>query len=82
MDDKNKINDNDLEQISGGQIFYAKGISGSDPDKPWEVVNEKGEVIDRADSKEYAIWLAGKHNVNFEEVDWKKLCEMRGQNTN
>ncbi len=79
MNEKNRINEEELESVSGGAIFYAEGISGSDPANKWEVVNDKGEVLDRTDSKEKAIWLAGKNNVNFDEVTWEDLRKMRGE---
>ncbi len=78
-DEKNKLTDEEIENVSGGQIFYAKNISNADPDKLWEVLNEKGEVVDRAETRDKAIWLAGKHDVNFEEVKWEDVQKMRGQ---
>ena len=78
MTEKNRINDEELNNVSGGCIFYAKDISNNDPERLWEVLNEKGEVLDRADTREKAIWLAGKHGVNFDEVNWNDVIKMRG----
>ncbi len=79
MTEKNRLDNDELEKIAGGELFYAKDISNNDPNKLWEVLNSKGEVLDRAGSQNEAIWLAGKHNVSYDEVEWKKVQEMRGQ---
>ncbi|MCR4739430.1 MAG: bacteriocin [Lachnospiraceae bacterium] len=38
MADMKKINDDELDQVSGGYIFNAAGVEGT-PDFPWEVLN-------------------------------------------
>ncbi|MCR4909440.1 MAG: hypothetical protein K5985_11475 [Lachnospiraceae bacterium] len=78
MNDMNRLNDNALDQVSGGAIFEASGISGHDPKNPWEVLNEKGEVLDRAATRDDAIWLAGKNGVSRDEVTWDDVLKMRG----
>ena len=42
-----KLGDDQLEEVTGGVIFNASGIIGSDPNMPWEVLdNRNGNVND------------------------------------
>ena len=72
-----KLNDEELEQVSGGAIFNASGISGSDPGNPWEVLDGNGNVKGRYPTREMAIYNAGKMNVDFFEVSWDQVQAMR-----
>ncbi len=77
---KRKLSDDDLDQVSGGEIFNAVNISGHDLNNPWEVLNEKGEVIGRAPTRDDAIWLAGNKGVSSREVKtWEEVEQMRRQ---
>lgn len=84
MDNKNIINDNDLGKTSGGVIFNATGISGADPDKPWEVLDDKtgnNIYIDGVkqvfETREKAVEAAKKIGANHMEVNWNQVLQMR-----
>lgn len=73
-----KIIDEKLNNVSGGYIFHAKDISGADPNKPWELINEKGEVVGRYESRDLAIYNAGYNHENMMEINWDQLLQLRG----
>ncbi len=82
MDDKmiRKLSEDDLDQVSGGQIFDASNIIGHEDGRPWEVLNDKGEVVGRASNRDEAIWIAGQRGVSRDEVKtWDEVRKMRGQ---
>ncbi len=71
--------DDELDKVAGGAIFDASGICGSDPERPWEVLDDKGEVVGRAASRFDAIGLAVSMGVNYNEVGWDDVLRMRGK---
>ena len=71
-----KLLDNDLKNITGGYIFNANGIIGADKDKPWELLNEKGDVIERYSNKDEAIYNAGKKNEKYMEINWEQVLQL------
>ena len=81
-----KINENDLEGISGGVIFNSKGITGADDSKPWEVLDDhtgnniywNGEKQVFA-TKEEALKAAKMIGANTMEVTWDQVLQMRDQ---
>lgn len=81
MNNNNAINDADLGNVSGGLIFNATNISGSDPSRPWEVIdNKNGNVIDRFARREDAVARAqqfGGNPYNAMEVDWNQVVSLR-----
>ena len=36
----NRVDDSVLDGVTGGVLFNASGISGADPSKPWEVLDD------------------------------------------
>ncbi|MBO4904736.1 MAG: hypothetical protein J5367_05900 [Lachnospiraceae bacterium] len=80
MDDK-KLNDSELENVSGGFIFNATNISGSDPMRPWEVIdNKNGNVLNRFGTKAEAEACArsyGSLTYNAMEINWNDVCSLR-----
>ena len=80
-----KINENDLEGISGGVIFNSKGITGADDSKPWEVLddhtgnniywNGEKQVFATKEEAEKAAKMIG---ANTMEVTWDQVLQMRG----
>ena len=78
-----KLENVDLDQVSGGVIFNAAGISGSDPNRPWEVLdNNNGNVIDRYANREDAARRArefGNNPMNDLEVNWSQVQQLRGR---
>lgn len=81
MGNEKKIDLNELENVSGGLIFNASNISGADPAKPWEVIdNKNGNVLARFASKNEAIANAsqyGSNPYNAMEVDWDAVTRLR-----
>lgn len=81
MNNENKINAADLENVTGGFVFDAKNISGSDPANPWEVIdNKNGNVLARFPSKQQAVAQAqsyGSNPYNGMDIDWDGVCKLR-----
>lgn len=79
-----KLNDNELDKVAGGFLFNASGISGSDPQKPWEVIdNNNGNKISCFATKEEAEQEAKKYGssrANTMEIKWDQVLYLRGQN--
>ncbi|MBO4374220.1 MAG: bacteriocin [Lachnospiraceae bacterium] len=81
-----KINDDDLQNVSGGLIFNASNIQGADPDKPWEVLDDhtgnniwiNGEKQVFATQKE-AEDAAKRIGANTLEISWDEVQRLRGQ---
>lgn len=78
-----KINETELENVSGGVIFNASQIMGSTPGKPWEVLdNNDGHVIDRYATRQEAEKRAkefGNCPANAIEYNWDQVRQLRGQ---
>ena len=79
------LSDDTLEQVAGGVIFDASGISGSDAYYNWEVLdNNNGNVINRYHTKEEAIVdtvkrFGGNNPRDIQEVGWDEVRHLRGQ---
>ncbi len=78
----NKMNDSDLENVSGGLIFNASNISGADPTHPWEVLdNKNGNVLQRFTNQQDAQnWVRntyGANALNTAQVDWNYVQALR-----
>ncbi|MBR1740454.1 MAG: hypothetical protein IJ733_01025 [Lachnospiraceae bacterium] len=73
-----KLSDDALEGVSGGYIFYANGCQGSDPNRQWEVINDKnGDVIERFGTKEDAMKYAESIGESDEQVPWETVNKLR-----
>ncbi len=82
MSDKitGSLNDNELENVSGGLVFYAENISGADKDNLYEVLDEKGDVKARASTYKDAARMAKEMGLYDEFTDdFNRVCKMRGQ---
>ena len=78
----NKMNESDLGNVTGGLIFNAQNISGSDPANPWEVIdNKNGNVLARFNNeqaaKDYVTRNFGTYAYNTMEISWNDLCALR-----
>jgi hypothetical protein len=77
------MTDEELKNLSGGVIFNATGIIGSDPYNPWELIdNYNGNVLARFRTKEDAIRFShekyGYGNAEDTwEVNWDQVCALR-----
>lgn len=75
-----RIDDSNLENVSGGVIFNSSGIIGADKNNPWEVLDDRnGNVIGRYATRDDAIANAGKSGQNHMEVNWDQVQQLRGQ---
>ena len=81
MTENNRINDSELENVSGGFIFNATNIAGSDPNRPWEVIdNKNGNVLNRFSTRGEAEACAksyGSLTYNAMEINWDDVCSLR-----
>ncbi len=81
MDNKEeikKLSDDESDSVSGGFLFNSKGISGADPDKPWEVIDgNTGETLARFNSWDEAKKDANKRNISYKEIKWEDLYDLR-----
>lgn len=79
MDKKNRINDDMLESVNGGYLFLSEGISGADPDYPWEIIDDKGDVKGRFSKNEFesARKAAKAMGYSDEVIGWDELCRIR-----
>lgn len=83
MSEEKKINrelsEEELNEVSGGLIFNASRISGSDPNNPFEVLDDRtGDVLARAATYDQAFQYAynmGK-SVEYTE-DWNRVLFLR-----
>ena len=73
------ISEEELNEVSGGLIFNASRISGSDPNNPFEVLDDRtGDVLARASTYDLAFQYAcnmGK-SVEYTE-DWNRIQYLR-----
>ena len=58
-----KLQETDLEQVSGGMILNATGWNGEcDPNRPWEVIhNNTGECLSRWATRDEACYAAKQY---------------------
>ena len=40
-----RLSDDKLDKVSGGIAFNDNNVSGADPSKPWEIIDDKGRNI-------------------------------------
>lgn len=81
MTENNKINEDSLDEVSGGMVFNAAGYEG-DPNLPWEVVaNNDCHVIrafsTQAEACEYAKQFGKHDSYNTQLVDWSTVQRLR-----
>lgn len=79
MEKKNRLDDDMLENVNGGYLFYSEGIGGANPDLPWEIIDENGDVKGRFGKNEYkaAQEAAKKMGLSDEVIGWERLCQIR-----
>ena len=77
-----KLNDSELENAAGGLLFDATNIIGSDPDRKWEVLdNKNGNVLQRfrteQEAKDWVKNTYGDNAINTATVDWNYVQALR-----
>ena len=68
-----ELNLEELGEVAGGYIFGR----GDDRNRPWEVINLDGSVVERFATKEEAINLANIIGLGVKELSYKELEEIR-----
>ncbi len=76
---ENMIDDDALNGVSGGLIFDASMIDGSDPFLPYEVLDDStGRVLIRAATVEQARKYAERLGMSVEYTsDWTRVRRLR-----
>lgn len=73
-----KINDDEMDKVSGGLIFNAQNISGSERDNPYEVLDRKGNVCFRTNNYYAAYDFAVRNGFDPEYTeDWDRVLRLR-----
>ncbi|MCR4922666.1 MAG: hypothetical protein K5931_01515 [Lachnospiraceae bacterium] len=76
----NKLSDDMLENVNGGNVFYAGNISGADMSKPFEVINDvTGDVVERHSNLEQAIQGARSYGISPDLINWDNLQDKRNK---
>ena len=77
--EKNMISEAELDGVSGGLIFNAKSIIGSDPNNPFEVLDDRtGDVLARANTYDLAVQYAVNMGKSYEYTeDWNRVQWLR-----
>lgn len=82
-----KLNDDNMDQVSGGYIFNSSGLYTDDHENtktPWEVLDNNGNVMVvngrelRFTNQQDAAQAARENNVSDAEVDWDWVKGRRG----
>ena len=71
--------DEELDNVGGGLIFNAKNIIGSDPNNPFEVLDDRtGDVLARANTYDLAVQYAVNMGKSYEYTeDWNRVQWLR-----
>ena len=73
-----KLDDSALDGVTGGMILDASEIPGSDPRKPWEVLDDRtGNRREAFATKEEAIAAAGGLGASSKVVTWDRVEMIR-----
>ena len=77
--EKNKMTDEELDNVGGGLIFNARNIVGSDPNNPFEVLDDRtGDVLARANTYDLAVQYAKNMGKSWEYTeDWNRVVGLR-----
>ncbi|MBQ7562810.1 MAG: hypothetical protein IJT16_02340 [Lachnospiraceae bacterium] len=78
MDKSRRLDDSALDNVAGGVLFDASGISGADPTHPWEVLDDKnGNKITSFATKQEALDYLRNNGQNHMEVNWDQVLQLR-----
>ena len=70
------LDDDQVEKIAGGYIFNASVLSG-DYHNPWEVLDSKGNVVERYGDRRPAEMLAQGLGESTAELTWHQVQKLR-----
>jgi len=81
MEKNNKINDDQLESVSGGALFYSKEIEGADHDHPWEIIDKNGDVKGRFAEDEYQLASDAARSMGYKDevIGWEEVVRRRNK---
>ena len=75
-----RLDDEAMDNVSGGVIFNAAGIDGADRQNPWELLDDtNGATLGRFPTRDDAVAAAGAKGKNHMEINWQQVLELRGQ---
>ena len=76
----NRLSDDELNKVNGGYVFDATNIPGADPNRPWQIIDIKGNVISTGgfENKQQAQLVAAGMLQSVEEIDYDQLLQLRG----
>lgn len=77
--EKNRLADDEMDNVGGGLIFNASNIIGSDPCNPFEVLDDRtGDVLARANTYDQAYQYARAMGKSPEYTeDWGRVQWLR-----
>ena len=72
-----RLSKEDLDKVAGGYIFNASEFYEVTEPFPWEILDSKGNVIDRWDTKHAAEWMAEWYGESTVELTWEQVQRLR-----
>ena len=83
-----ELDEDQLDSVSGGALFDAANVSGSDPQNRFEVINDtdrivlgqykKGDVVGRYNNPTEAAQTARDLGLSDTFIGWNELNNLRG----
>ena len=80
MDKNNRLDDQSLDNVSGGYLFNSSNIIGADKDRPWEIIDDKGDVKGRFSDYGEACRNAKAMGLTDDAIGWDEVQRRRQQN--
>ena len=82
MKENEKINENELDNVTGGMVVLGEGLPEYDPTCPWEVVeNNTGKLLGKfptqAEACQYGKSFGTDNSYNAELVDVPTVLRLR-----
>lgn len=73
------VSNGQLEGVAGGYIFDSSVLTHypNVDNTPWEVLDDKGNVVTRRSDGEYAWNYALKHGYSTEILTWEQVQKLR-----
>ena len=71
------LNDDNLQDVAGGYIFYSGVLADIPDDCPWEVIDDRGDVVARESTPHAARSIAAEMGFSGEELTWDQLQRLR-----
>ena len=69
------LSDEQVEGAAGGYLYYAGDEYGVF--NRWEVIDDKGDVVERFSLPTDAAIYARRNNLSYQEITWEQLERLR-----